>query len=257
MSLLTLQGVGKTFGGVVAVDNASIVVEAGTIHGLIGPNGSGKSTTLNLISGIYRPTKGRVFFKGQDITDLPPHRRAAIGLGRTFQNIRLFPTMTVLENVMLGRAGHEQASIFGIAFGSRRSHQEAKDTRSRGMEALTFLGIGRHADSLPQNLPYGHRRLVEIARVIASGADVVLLDEPAAGMNTGEKQELAVTIQRMNERYRTTVILVEHDMRLLMSVSTRVSVLNFGRLIVTGGVAEVQAHPEVIRAYLGESEALA
>lgn len=251
MTLLAIKNLTKRFGGLTAVDSLTIDVESGGVHGLIGPNGSGKSTVLNLISGIYRPTEGSIALSGAEITGLKPNQRARVGVGRTFQNIRLFPTLTVLQNVMLGRVTQQHGSLMGIVLNSPVVRREVKETTDRAREALRFMGIDMFADEFHRNLPYGHQRLVEIARVLASGAKLMLLDEPAAGLNSSEKKNLGHLLTRMCDVFGSTVLLVEHDMRLLMSVSRTVSAVNFGKLIVTGSTANVQSDPDVIKAYLG------
>lgn len=252
MTLLAITNLTKKFGGLTAVDALNIEVEVGGVHGLIGPNGSGKSTVLNVISGIYRPTSGTISLGGTEVTRLMPHERIQVGIGRTFQNIRLFPTLTVLQNVMLGRVALQRGSLLGIVFNSGFVRREVKEARERAVEALRFMGIERWAEEFPKNLPYGHQRLVEIARVLASESKLMLLDEPAAGLNSAEKKDLGQMLTRICDVFGATMLLVEHDMRLLMSVSQTVSVINFGRLVATGSTAEIQSNPEVIKAYLGE-----
>ncbi|MER2535036.1 MAG: ABC transporter ATP-binding protein [Rhizobiaceae bacterium] len=252
MTLLSITNLTKRFRGLTAVDSLNIAVVAGGVHGLIGPNGSGKSTILNLISGIYRPTAGSIKLGGRELTRLKPNERARAGIGRTFQNIRLFPTLTVIENVMLGRVTQQQGSLLGIVLNSPFVRREVDETRTRAVEALRFMGMEAFADEHPRNLPYGHQRLVEIARVLASGSQLMLLDEPAAGLNSSEKKDLGLLLTRICDVFGATILLVEHDMRLLMSVSQTVSAVNFGKLIATGRTADVQADQQVITAYLGE-----
>ncbi|MCW5690911.1 MAG: ABC transporter ATP-binding protein [Pseudolabrys sp.] len=256
MTLLTISRLTKKFGGLTAVDNFDAQIEPGGVHGLIGPNGSGKSTILNLISGIYRPTSGAITMGGTDVTRLMPHERSRVGIGRTFQNIRLFPTLTVLQNVTLGRVALESGTLFGVLFDTKHVRAETEVSEQKAMEALRFMGIDAFANELPRNLPYGHQRLVEIARVLASDPKLMLLDEPAAGLNSSEKKDLGVILTRICDSFGATILLVEHDMRLLMSVSQTVSVVNFGRLVATGPSADVQANPEVKKAYLGEGALL-
>jgi ABC-type branched-subunit amino acid transport system ATPase component len=256
MTLLDLRRLTKHFGGLAALDSLDLSLAREAIHGLIGPNGSGKSTTLNLISGIYRPTAGKIVLEDCEISHTAPYQRAAAGIGRTFQNIRLFPTLTVVENVMMGRSAFGKGTLAGVFFNSSFARAEERQFRDQAIKALDFVGVAQWRDRLPGSLPYGHRRLVEIARVIASGAKLILLDEPAAGLNSGEKKELGELIVRINAELGVTILLVEHDMRLLMSISKVVSVLNFGKLVTTGSVGEIRAHPEVIKAYLGEGAPL-
>jgi ABC-type branched-subunit amino acid transport system ATPase component len=254
MTVLAIKNITKRFGGLTAVDALNIEVHRGGVHGLIGPNGSGKSTILNLISGIYRPSSGSITLNGTEVTRLMPHERSRVGIGRTFQNIRLFPTLTVLQNVVLGRVAMQRGSLLGIMFNSRLVRTEVEEAKSKANEALRFMGIENCANEHPKNLPYGHQRLVEIARVLASEAKLMLLDEPAAGLNSSEKKELGQILTRICDVFGATMLLVEHDMKLLMSVSQTVSVINFGRLVTTGRTVEVQANPEVIKAYLGEGD---
>ena len=239
--ILKLEGIAKHFGGVRAIDGVDFQVERGTVHALIGPNGSGKTTTLNVLNGIYRPTSGRLTFEGQDVTEMTPSQRAGRGLGRTFQNIRLFPTLSVLENVMVGAQ-------------RKNNPIESGETalRQRALSALAFVGMADRADEIVKNLPYGHQRLVEIARALAGHPKLLLLDEPAAGLNNTEKQELVELLKRLRG-HGLTVFLIEHDMGLIEQVSDHITVLNFGKKIAEGAPADVLSHPEVIAAYLGET----
>jgi branched-chain amino acid transport system permease protein len=239
--ILKLEGIAKHFGGVRAVDGLDFEVTRGTVHALIGPNGSGKTTTLNVLNGIYRPTAGRLTFEGHDVTAMSPSQRAGLGLGRTFQNIRLFPTLSVLENVMVG-AQRKNNPI---------QHGE-KALRERALSALQFVGMADRAGEIVKNLPYGHQRLVEIARALAGHPRLLLLDEPAAGLNNTEKQELVELLKRLRG-HGLTVFLIEHDMGLIEQVSDRITVLNFGKKIMEGAPADVLSHPQVIAAYLGET----
>jgi branched-chain amino acid transport system permease protein len=238
--MLKLTGVQKHFGGVKAVDGLDFEVKRGTVHALIGPNGSGKTTTLNVLNGIYKPTGGRIVLDGRDVTDLPPNGRASLGLARTFQNIRLFPTLSVLENVMIGAQRQNNPIQPGEAA-----------LEERALSALQFVGMAHRAHEIVKNLPYGHQRLVEIARAMAGHPKLLLLDEPAAGLNNTEKQELVELLKRMRG-HGLTVFLIEHDMGLIEQVSDHITVLNFGRTIADGAPDEVLRHPEVIAAYLGE-----
>jgi len=237
LNLINLQ---KHFGGLRAVDGIDLRVEAGTVHALIGPNGSGKTTSLNVVNGIYKPTAGRIDFDGTDITQLTPHERAGLGMGRTFQNIRLFQTMTALENVMVGGQRDNNPMEAG---------GDALVTRA--LAALDFVGVLNRAQMIVRNLPYGHQRLVEIARALAAHPKLLLLDEPGAGLNQTEKQALVALLKRLRG-HGLTIFLIDHDMGLVEKVSDTITVLNFGKKIAEGSPQDVLRHPDVIAAYLGE-----
>jgi len=244
--LLKLEGMQKFFGGLRAVDGIDMEVSRGTVHALIGPNGSGKTTTLNVINGIYKPTGGRIIIDGSDVTLKSPHERAGHGLGRTFQNIRLFPSMSALENVIVGA----QRDNNPIAPGGAA-------LRGRAMSALQFVGLEDKAHAIVRSLPYGHQRLVEIARALAGHPKLLLLDEPAAGLNQTEKMELVGLLKKLRSGHGLTIFLIDHDMGLVEKVSDRITVLNFGKKIAEGTPQEVLRHPDVIAAYLGDSNAAA
>jgi branched-chain amino acid transport system permease protein len=239
--ILILDNVAKHFGGVKAVDGISVEVARGTVHTLIGPNGSGKTTTLNVLNGIYKPTSGTLKFGGVDITAMKPHERAALGIGRTFQNIRLFASMSVVENVMVGaqRANNPVGT-------SRAALQE------RALSALKFVGMAEQMHMTVKNLPYGHQRLVEIARALAGYPSFLLLDEPAAGLNLTEKKNLGELLKRL-KGHGMTIFLIEHDISLIEQVSDTITVLNFGKKIAEGEPGYVMRHPDVVAAYLGET----
>jgi len=242
--LLKLEGMQKFFGGLRAVDGIDLEVARGTVHALIGPNGSGKTTTLNVVNGIYKATGGRIFIDGNDVTVKSPHERAGHGLGRTFQNIRLFPSMSALENVIVGA----QRDNNPIEPGGRA-------LRGRAMSALQFVGLADKADTIVRSLPYGHQRLVEIARALAGHPKLLLLDEPAAGLNQTEKMELVELLKKLRSGHGLTIFLIDHDMGLVEKVSDRITVLNFGKKIAEGTPQEVLRHPDVIAAYLGDPNA--
>jgi branched-chain amino acid transport system permease protein len=212
----------------------------GTVHALIGPNGSGKTTLLNVVNGIYRPTAGTIILDGVDVTQMKPHDRAGLGMGRTFQNIRLFPTMTALENVMVGGQRDNNPMEGG---------REALVTRA--LSALDFVGILDRAYMVVRNLPYGHQRMVEIARALAAHPKLLLLDEPGAGLNQTEKQELVALLKRLRG-HGLTIFLIDHDMGVVEKLSDKITVLNFGKKIAEGTPLDVLRHPDVIAAYLGE-----
>ena len=239
--LIEARDLSKRFGGIVAVQNREFAVARGELVGLIGPNGSGKTTTLNVLNGIYKATSGRILFDDADITAMSPHQRAGFGIGRTFQNIRLFASMSVVENVMVGaqRANNPVGT-------SRAALHE------RAMSALNFVGMAEQMHMTVKGLPYGHQRLVEIARALAGHPSFLLLDEPAAGLNMTEKKNLGKLLTRL-KGHGMTIFLIEHDISLIEQVSDTITVLNFGKKIAEGEPGYVMRHPEVVAAYLGES----
>jgi branched-chain amino acid transport system permease protein len=238
--VLEVTGLAKYFGGLKAVDGVDIQVRRGGVHALIGPNGSGKTTTLNVLSGLYKATSGKIVLDGTDITDMPPHLRTAAGLGRTFQNIRLFRSMTALENVEIGAERPGNTLISG---------GDAALTE-RAMEALTFVGLGSRANELISSFSYGHQRLIEIARALAANPTLLLLDEPAAGLNSTEKLELHELLKRIAAQ-GLTILIIDHDMTLVSEAAQHITVLNFGRCIADGESMAVLRHPDVVSAYLG------
>jgi branched-chain amino acid transport system permease protein len=238
--VLEVSGLSKYFGGLKAVDGVDISVKRGGVHALIGPNGSGKTTTLNVLSGLYKATAGKILLDGTDITTMPPHQRTAAGLGRTFQNIRLFRSMTALENVEIGaeRPGNTMIGKGDDAL------------TERAMEALTFVGLGSRANELISSFSYGHQRLIEIARALAANPTLLLLDEPAAGLNSTEKLELHELLKRIAAQ-GLTILIIDHDMTLVSEAAQHITVLNFGRRIADGESMAVLRHPDVVSAYLG------
>lgn len=250
--VLRVEGISKHFGGVRAVDDVSFDVTPGHVHSLIGPNGSGKSTMINLLTGLYTVTAGKMTMLGREITHRSPDARVVLGLARTFQNVRLFRDLPVLDNVMAGRHCRTSSGLFRVLF-SPAARREEVATRTRAREELAFVGLP-DVDSVPAgSLSYGRQRLVEIARALASDPKLLLLDEPAAGLNPHETQLLDEVLRQIVAR-GITVLLVEHDMNLVMSISDHITVLNFGRKIAEGSAEEVQANPEVVAAYLGTEE---
>jgi branched-chain amino acid transport system permease protein len=239
-TVLDVKGLSKYFGGLKAVDDVDIAVKRGGVHALIGPNGSGKTTTLNVLSGLYKATAGRVVLDGTDVTDMPPHQRAAAGLGRTFQNIRLFRSMTALENVVIGAERPGNALL---------GHGEDA-LNERAMSALSFVGLGARANELISSFSYGHQRLIEIARALAANPTLLLLDEPAAGLNSSEKLDLHELLKRIAAQ-GLTILIIDHDMTLVSEAAQHITVLNFGRRIADGESMAVLRHPDVVSAYLG------
>jgi branched-chain amino acid transport system ATP-binding protein len=251
MALLAMEAVTQRFGGLVAIDALDFTAEAGSITALIGPNGAGKSTVFNVLTGIYRPTSGAVRFDGARIDGREPAAIVALGIARTFQNIRLFAQASVLQNVMTGEHVRLRANLFDSIVHTPRQRAEERAVRERARELLAFVGLTGVEDAAATDLPYGSQRKLEIARALASSPRLLLLDEPAAGMNPTEKNALVTLIERIRER-GTTVLLIEHDMGLVMRVAERITVLDHGERIAAGTPAEIRADQRVIDAYLGK-----
>ena len=249
-ALLEVDDVTLRFGGVVALNQVSFSLRQGEIFGLIGPNGAGKTTCFNAMTGVYRPTSGGIRFNGESIVGRKKHEITRLGIARTFQNVRLFPEMTALENVMVGADAHHKTSVLGALFRLPRHWREERSGRDRSLELLRFVGIERRAGDVARNLAYGEQRRLEIARALATDPTLLCLDEPAAGFNPAEKADLLALIRRIRDT-GVTILLIEHDMRLVMGVTDRIVVLEFGRKIAEGTPHEVRDNEAVIAAYLG------
>jgi len=252
--LLSVTALSRAFGGVLAVDQVSFDLQAGKVNSIIGPNGAGKTTLLNLLTGIYAPSGGKVAFDGADVTGLAPHRLAARGMARTFQNLQIFFNMSALENVMVGRHPRERSGWLAAMLRSRALVAGERESREEAARLLRFVGLGEYLDAEADAMPYGALKRLEIARALAGKPRLLLLDEPAAGLNQVETEAINGLITQL-AKSGVTVVLVEHNMRLVMGVSDHIVVLDYGRKLCEGSAAQVRADPRVIEAYLGSAEA--
>ena len=253
-TLLEIRGMSHDFGGLRAVDDFNLNLEQGEILGLIGPNGAGKTTVFNLVSGFYRPTHGEILFSGHDITGLRPHAVTAFGMARTFQNIRLWNSLTVFENLCVSQHCRLGYGLLDALLHTRKYREQERRVKSAAEELLRRLDISRYAGELPKNLPYGLQRRVEIGRALSLHPQLLLLDEPAAGMNPGEIDDLIDLIHAVKEDYDLTIWLIEHHMPVVMSVCRRIVVIDFGKIIADGSPEAVRGDPNVVRAYLGAED---
>lgn len=255
MAILSAEKMTKRFGGLLAIQELDVAIKENSIHSIIGPNGAGKTTFFNCVTGFYRPEEGRINFNSHNLVGLTPDQVVKLGIARTYQNIRLFPNLTALENILVGLHSHLKAGFFGIVVGLPSTRHEETEASKEAVRLLNFVRLEGKEDLLAKNLPYGDQRRLEIARALAARPKLLLLDEPTAGMNPRETQEMMDFIQHLRDALGITILLIEHQMRVVMGISEIVTVLDYGKKIAEGTPDEIKSNPTVIEAYLGRGSA--